>query len=76
MNTKEYLFKMVEEYLVNEKHSLTEFQTEILDYIPLNSSIEYGENDKEIKIEIWKDDTEEDFYYVFDPNGMLLKSYN
>ena len=76
MNTKEYLFKMVEEYLVNEKHSLTEFQTEILDYIPLNSSIEYGENDKEIKIEIWKDDTEEDFYYVFDTNGILLKSYN
>lgn len=72
---KDYVFSMIDCCLINGNYTLTEFQREILDVAEVDSSIEYGENDKEIKMEIWKDN-EEDFYMVIDPKGNLLKSYN
>ena len=72
---KDYVFEMINICLIKGNYTLTEFQREILDAAEIDSSIEYGDEDKEIKMEIWKDD-DEDFYIVIDTKGNLLKSYN
>ena len=60
-------------YLKRDNYTLTAFQLECIDYMDdISSSIEYGENDIEVSMEIWQDDN---FYLKIDNKGNILKEW-
>lgn len=70
---KKEILQMINTYLKKGKCNLTQFQLECLDYIDdILSSIEYGINDIEVSMEIWK---ENDFYILIDTKGNIIKEY-
>ena len=70
---KSDILYLIDLYLKHDDYTLTAFQLECLDYIDeVLSSIEYGENDVELSMEIWK---ENDFYMEIDNKGNILKEW-
>lgn len=70
---KKEILHLIDLYLKKDTYTLTDFQLECLDYIDeILSSIEYGENDVEVSMEIWRD---QDFYIKIDKFGEILKEY-
>lgn len=70
---KSDILHLIDLYLKRDDYTLTDFQLECLDYIDeVLSSIEYGENDVELSMEIWK---ENDFYMEIDNKGNVLKEW-
>lgn len=60
-------------YLKRDSYTLTAFQLECIDYMDdILSSIEYGEDDIEVSMEIWQDDN---FYLKIDNKGNILKEW-
>lgn len=60
-------------YLKRDNYTLTAFQRECIDYMDdILSSIEYGEDDIEVSMEIWQDDN---FYLKIDNKGNILKEW-
>jgi len=66
-----YAKRLINNYIVKNKYSLRDFQQEILDDVGIESSIEFGENDIEVSMEIWEF---KKYYIKIDSKGNILKA--